>query len=417
MSMKSRIHNLLTTHLKSGRIEVAFADGEIRAYGVGEGPTPRLRFADKAAERSVLLDPELRIGELFMDGRLSVENGRIADVLMILGSLDAITVGPITTRILALARIATRRYRQYNSLASARANIKHHYDLESGLYEAFLDSDKQYSCAYFETDESTLEEAQLAKKRHIVAKLRLEPGMRVLDIGSGWGGLGLYLARHTGAEVVGVTLSDTQHRISNERAKSLGVEGQVRFKLVDYREVEGEFDRIVSVGMFEHVGVDYYKIFFAKCRELLRPDGVMLLHTIGRVEPRGGANPWIQKYIFPGGYIPSISEMAEAIERTGLRTTDIEILRHHYARTLRCWRQRFLAKRDVMLTEFGERFCRMWEFYLAACEMAFVHRNLSVFQWQLTRRIDALPITRDYMREASDRLRLSEAGNAGTDPT
>ncbi len=407
--MKSVLHNQFHRHLNSGSLEVVYSDGEAVTYGKGERATPRIRFCDSGAERAMVIDPDLRFGELFTDGRIQCENGRVFDVLMLLGQLKTREMGSTASRLLVMLRAVTRRIRQFNSPRSARANIAHHYDLDSGLYELFLDPDRQYSCGYFTSDHATLEEAQLAKKRHIASKLRLEPGMRVLDIGSGWGGLGLYLAEVADVKVTGITLSEPQHRTSNERARERGLADRAAFQLRDYRHVEGSFDRIVSVGMFEHVGVGFYRTFFAKCRNLLKEDGAMLLHTIGRLEIRGGANPWIQKYIFPGGYIPSLSEVAEAVEREDLRTTDVEILRDHYARTLRCWRDRFLERRDEVKSMFGDQFCRMWEFYLAASEMAFVHRNLAVIQFQLARRIDALPITREYMREATDRIRQLEA--------
>ena len=393
--------------LTGQNVEITYADGETRAYGE-PGKGPRLRFHDRGAERAVLLDPELRFGEMFTEGRLTVENGRIFDVLMQLGQVESAPDATIFARFLAVARTLTRRFRQNNTRTAARANIAHHYDLDSGLYELFLDPDQQYSCAYFETDNATLEEAQLVKKRRLAAKLCLKPGMRVLDIGSGWGGLGLYLAEMTGAQVTGVTLSEHQHRISNQRARERGLADRVQFHLRDYRQIEGNFDRIVSVGMFEHVGVGFYNTFFETCRKLLTEEGNMLLHTIGRLDPPGRTNPWMQKHIFPGGYIPALSEVAAAVERTGLITTDIEILRDHYARTLNHWRKRFLDRRDDAVRMFGEPFARLWEFYLAACELAFVYRGLSVFQYQLARRIDTLPIRRSYIPAYERQLREIE---------
>ena len=390
---------------------VTWSDGETVTYGdpsPGKTP-PQIRFRSASAERALLLNPELRFGELYMDEEITVEHGSIFDVLMAIQSASMEVQQTALSQIVSGMRGWTRRIHQQNRRDSSRSNVRHHYDLDSGLYEMFLDPDRQYSCAYFETDDATLEEAQLAKKRHIAAKLRIEPGMRVLDIGSGWGGLGLYLAETTGADVTGVTLSQYQHRISNERARERGLDGRVRFLLEDYRDTAGEFDRIVSVGMFEHVGVGFYRTFFGKCRDLLREDGAVLLHTIGRLEPPGGTNQWIRKYIFPGGYIPALSEVTAAIEREGLPICDVEVLRDHYARTLRVWRERFLADGNRAAEMFGKRFCRMWEFYLAAGEMAFVHRNLCVFQLQLSRRIDLLPITRKYFREQEDRLRQLEA--------
>lgn len=411
MNMKAMLNSLISRALvDTGQaLELVYADGSSYLAGtpVPGRETLRMKFADAGAVRSLLLDPDLRLGELYMDSRIEVENGSILDLLMMLGAINNRQMW--SRRLLVGLRKAARCFQRFNTPRAARSNVAHHYDLDSGLYELFLDADRQYSCAYFEREDMSLDEAQLAKKRHIAAKLRLEPGMRVLDIGSGWGGLGIYLAEIAGIDVTGVTLSEHQHRISNERARERGLAERVRFELLDYRNVKGHFDRIVSVGMFEHVGARHYLQYFQQCSRLLSPHGVMLLHTIGRLESRGGANPWIQRYIFPGGYIPALSEAIEAMEKAALRITDIEILRHHYALTLRHWRERFLAHREDVLRIFDQRFLRMWEFYLAACEMAFVHRNLAVFQIQASPRIDTLPITRDYLREARDSLHQRES--------
>ncbi|HYS49033.1 MAG TPA: cyclopropane-fatty-acyl-phospholipid synthase family protein, partial [Xanthobacteraceae bacterium] len=278
------------------------------------------------------------------------------------------------------------------------------------LYATFLDADRQYSCAYFEAPDQSLDDAQLAKKRHIAAKLLLEPRRRVLDIGSGWGGLAFYLAEMCGAQVKGVTLSQEQLALSKARAEEKGIAGSVAFELADYRDVTGAFDRIVSVGMFEHVGVGFYDTFFRRCAELLADDGVMLLHSIGRSEGPGVTNPFIAKYIFPGGYIPALSEVLPAIERSGLLVTDVEILRLHYADTLKAWRERFLARREDVERLYDARFVRMWEFYLAASEMAFRHQGLMVFQIQLAGRQDLVPTTRDYIAREEARLRGVEGG-------
>ena len=308
----------------------------------------------------------------------------------------------------ALPLAAARAVQSADALAR---NVAHHYDLDRRLYSLFLDADRQYSCAYFEHPEQSLDDAQLAKKRHLAAKLLVNPGARVLDIGSGWGGLGLYLAETCGAHVTGVTLSDEQHALSRARAEEKGLADRVEFRLQDYRDVAERFDRIVSVGMFEHVGVGYYDVFFRKCADLLADDGVMLLHSIGRSEGPGITNPWIAKYIFPGGYIPALSEVMPAIERAGLLVTDIEILRLHYAETLKHWRDRFLAHRDDLEKIYDERFFRMWEFYLAASEMAFREQDMMVFQLQLTKRQGVVPITRDYIAREEARLRGSEGGS------
>ena len=295
--------------------------------------------------------------------------------------------------------------------AAARStNVAHHYDLDGRLYSLFLDADKQYSCAYFETPDASLDEAQLAKKRHLAAKLLVKPGDRVLDIGSGWGGLGLYLAEMTGADVTGVTLSTEQLQVSNARAAEKNLTQSAKFLLEDYRDIPGPFDRIVSVGMFEHVGVDFYEAYFRRCAELLADDGVMVLHSIGRSDPPDVTNPWIAKYIFPGGYIPALSEVIPVIEKAGLLVCDIEILRLHYAETLKAWRERFMARRDEAVRLYDERFARMWEFYLAASEMSFRKQNLMNFQIQITKRQGVVPMTRDYIAHEEAKLRGLERG-------
>jgi cyclopropane-fatty-acyl-phospholipid synthase len=292
-------------------------------------------------------------------------------------------------------RTSIRRIKQHNTPSWAKSNVHHHYDLKRAFFELFLDADQQYSCAFFERPDATLEEAQEAKKRRIAAKLALEPGQRVLDIGSGWGGLGLSIARQTGGHVTGITLSEEQFVRSSERAAESGL--PVEFRLQDYRDVKERFDRVVSVGMFEHVGVGYYRDYFRKISELLVDDGVALIHTIGRATPPGATNPFIAKHIFPGGYIPALSEISAAVEKEGLVITDVEVLRLHYAQTLKAWRERFLARRGEAVAMYDERFARMWEFYLAASEASFRYDGLVVFQLQLAKRLDTLPMTRDYM--------------------
>src|SRR5690242_9023985 len=342
-----------------------------------------------------------------MDGGVIVEEGTITQELAIaLGQKSDL---PQWSRPQWLIRYLARRLAQFNPRKRARRNVAHHYDLDGRLYSLFLDADRQYSCAYFETPESTLDDAQLAKKRHVAAKLLVKPGQRVLDIGSGWGGLGLYLAEITGADVTGVTLSTEQLQLANARAAEKGLTGSARFLLQDYRDIEGPFDRIVSVGMFEHVGARFYDIYFQRCAELLSEDGVMLLHSIGRSQGPDSTNPWIAKYIFPGGYIPALSEVLPAIERAGLLICDIEILRLHYAETLKAWRERFMARREEAVQLYDERFARMWEFYLAASEMAFARQNMMVMQIQLTKRQGTVPITRDYLAAEGKRLRALES--------
>ncbi len=400
---------VLSSLIETGRLEVTTSDGETHSFGPGPGPAVRIRFTSRAAERAVVLDPELALGEAFMDGGLVIEEGRIYDFLDLVLRHSGGIPPAWWMKALGKVRYLLRRLHQHNTLGRARRNIAHHYDLDGALYRLFLDSDKQYSCAYFERDDSTLEEAQLAKKRHLAAKLLLKPGQKLLDIGSGWGGLGLYLAEMGGGDVTGVTLSEEQFGISNARAEERGLADRARFLLKDYRALEGPFDRIVSVGMFEHVGIGHVREYFDQVRRLMAPDGVMVLHSIGRFDGPGQTNPWIQKYIFPGGYIPALSEVLPVIEKSGLKVTDIEILRLHYAETLKAWRERFMARWDEAAQLYDERFCRMWEFYLAASETAFRHQDMMVFQIQITRRQDAVPLTRDYIFHAEQALRARES--------
>jgi cyclopropane-fatty-acyl-phospholipid synthase len=343
-----------------------------------------------------------------MEGSFVVEHGSIAEALAILMSQPEIL--PRWAKLQWGLRYLVRHARQFNPRPRAKDNVARHYDLDGRLYSLFLDADKQYSCAYFESPDASLDDAQLAKKRHVAAKLLVRPGDRVLDIGSGWGGLGLYLAEMTGADVTGITLSTEQLQVSNTRAAEKNLTRSARFLLEDYRDIPGPFDRIVSVGMFEHVGVDFYEAYFRHCAELLADDGVMVLHSIGRSDGPDVTNPWIAKYIFPGGYIPALSEVMPAIERAGLLVCDIEILRLHYAETLKAWRERFMARRDEAVRLYDERFARMWEFYLASSEMAFRKQNLMNFQIQITKRQDVVPMTRDYITREETKLRGIERG-------
>jgi len=354
------------------------------------------------------MNPELALGELYMDGSLVVERGSIADLLAIV--MDQPDVLPRWAKAQWWLRYLGRAFRQFNPRGRSRNNVAHHYDLDGRLYSLFLDADRQYSCAYFETPDATLDDAQLAKKRHVAAKLLLGQNDRVLDIGCGWGGLGLYLAETAGANVTGVTLSTEQLQVANTRAAEKNLSDSARFVLQDYRDVSGPFDRIVSVGMFEHVGIAFYETYFRRCAELLTDDGVMLLHSIGRSEGPDSTNPWISRYIFPGGYIPALSEVLPAIQRAGLLVCDIEILRLHYAETLKAWRERFMARREEAMQLYDERFARMWEFYLAASEMAFRKQNMMNFQIQLSKRQGVVPMTRDYIPREEARLRALERG-------
>jgi cyclopropane-fatty-acyl-phospholipid synthase len=397
---------LLKTFIRRGTFQVTTSRGTVLTFGDGTGKKVSVRFATRAAEWGILLDPELKFGEAYMDGEFLVEEGTIADVLAVM--LGQNTDVPHWAKLQGLIRYLYRRFDQFNPRSRSRRNVAHHYDLDGRLYSLFLDADRQYSCAYFERPDQSLDDAQLAKKRHLAAKLVLEPNMQVLDIGSGWGGLGLYLAEFAGADVTGVTLSQEQHGISNARSAEKGLSQRARFNLQDYRDIATTFDRIVSVGMFEHVGVNHYDRFFRQSARLLDRDGVMLLHSIGRSEGPSRTSPWIAKYIFPGGYIPSLSEVLPAIEKAGLLVTDIEILRLHYAETLKHWRERFLAHLEEVERIYDKRFERMWEFYLAASEMSFREQNLMVFQIQLTKRQGIVPITRDYIMREEQRLRTAE---------
>jgi len=339
--MDRLLRHFLGQFIRRGTMTFTAASGASFTCGDGTGPPVSVRFLSERSQRRILLNPELALGEAYMDGTFVVENGSIADALAIL--LDQPEMLPRWAGLQWWLRYFGRRVRQFNWRGRARDNVAHHYDLDGRLYSLFLDADRQYSCAYFETPDTTLDDAQLAKKRHLAAKLLIEPGNRVLDIGSGWGGLGLYLAEMTGADVTGITLSTEQLQASNARAAEKHLAGSAKFLLSDYRDVPGQFDRIVSVGMFEHVGVGFYEKFFRRCAELLSDDGVMVLHSIGRSTGPDVTSPWITKYIFPGGYIPAVSEVIPAIEHAGLLVCDIEILRLHYAETLKAWRERFMA--------------------------------------------------------------------------
>lgn len=391
------LSRILESALTHGRLTLIDPQGHAHRLGPGGGPEVAIQLRDPALPRRLLLQPELAAGEAYMDGRLTIEQGTLRDFLALANQCaEAIARRPLQ-RVLAAVCRPLRWLHQFNPSARAQRNIAHHYDLSDALYALFLDKDWQYSCAYFLHGDETLEQAQALKKRHIAAKLLLQPGMRVLDIGSGWGGLALDLARHDSVDVTGLTLSAEQLKVARARSESEGLAPQVRFALRDYREEPGRYDRIVSVGMFEHVGVDHYRNFFRALSRMLAPDGVALVHAIGRADPPGDTNAWTRKYIFPGGYCPALSEVLAAVEHSGLWVTDVEILRLHYAETLRHWFERFQAQRERAKALYDERFCRMWEFYLAGAEMGFRHGRLMVFQLQLAHRPDAVPLTRDYL--------------------
>jgi cyclopropane-fatty-acyl-phospholipid synthase len=406
--MQAALDAILRRFITFGRLTVRWPDGRMTNYSgpPGSGPEACISLLDTATVRRLTLNPSLNVGEAYLNGGLVPGEGGIYQALDVLVmNLMANSNGHPIARLRSAFGHLRRRINQHNPVARARRNAAHHYDLNGRLYSLFLDRDRQYSCAYFPVGNETLEEAQVAKKRHIAAKLCLDrPGLTVLDIGSGWGGLALTLARDYGAHVTGITLSTEQLTESRARAVAEGLQDRISFELLDYRAaIDRKFDRIVSVGMFEHVGVGHYREFFRTVARCLDPEGVALLHAIGRSDGPGFTNPWIAKYIFPGGYCPALSEVVPRIEQSGLIVTDIEILRLHYAETLRNWRRRFTANRDTIASLYDERFCRMFEFYLCGAEIAFRREGHMVFQIQLTHRQNAAPLTRDYITEVDRR--------------
>jgi cyclopropane-fatty-acyl-phospholipid synthase len=398
--------------VRHGRLELRWPDGSRSVLGNGAQPSAAVALRDRAAIRRLVLNPALAVGEAYMDGGLEPIGCTIYDVLEVLvmnlaqgGSMPALRVSQTGRKLI-------RRLSQFNPAGRSRRNVAHHYDLNSELYSLFLDEDWQYSCAYFPRGDETLEAAQVAKKRHIAAKLLLDrPDLTVLDIGCGWGGMALTLARDYGARVTGITLSTEQLAAARARAEAAGLSHRVKFELLDYRGVDQSFDRVVSVGMFEHVGVTHYRTFFNTLQGCLADDGVALMHFIGSAAAPAATNPWLAKYIFPGGYSPSLSEVMPGIEASGLIATDVEVLRLHYARTLRHWRDRFEQNREAVKALYDERFCRMFEFYLAGCELAFRYSGEVVFQMQLSRQLTTVPLTRDYIGQAERAGRWMEAAD------
>ena len=384
---------------KTGWLTVIDASGRAHDFKVTEEPHVTIRLHDKSLHTSLFFNAALKVGEAYMDGTLTIEDGDdIYDFLdLVFANLGWVQPTDLGLVAGSLARVM-HWFQTYNPVGKSKENVAHHYDLSGHLYSLFLDADRQYSCAYFTDPDNTLEQAQLDKKTHIAAKLLLKPEHTVLDIGCGWGGLGLYINEVSGADVTGITLSEEQLAVAQQRV-SAQQKGKVRFELQDYRQVGAKFDRIVSVGMFEHVGYPQYATFFEKAADLLADDGVMLLHTIGRADGPGITNPWIRKYIFPGGYSPALSEILPFIEKARLTVTDIEVLRLHYAETLKNWRARFLANIDEVREIYDDRFCRMWEFYLAASEVTFRHAGHVVFQIQIAKRQEDVPLTRDYITD------------------
>ncbi|MDH3262529.1 MAG: cyclopropane-fatty-acyl-phospholipid synthase family protein [Paracoccaceae bacterium] len=401
------LESFLGRLIRHGTLVLALPSGRVIRFGHGS-PDFAVKLTDPTLPRRLCLSPELALGEGYMDGTLRIEGDDLKGFMSFL-ILNARKGLPLWQRPAKALRTALRFARQWNPVPRARRNVAHHYDLSGKLYDLFLDADRQYSCAYFREPGMSLEAAQIAKKHHIAGKLLIEPGMRVLDIGCGWGGMALTLARDYGARVVGVTLSEEQVKLARERAKKARLDDRVEFRLMDYRHVEGPFDRIVSVGMFEHVGVPHYRAYFAKVRELLTEDGVALIHTIGRSTPPSVTSPWIDKYIFPGGYVPALSEVMTAVEKENLVTDDVEVWRLHYAETLTHWYDRFVARQDEARALYDERFCRMWRYYLIASELTFRLNRQVVFQLQLSKKQEAVPLTRDYLYPPEPEARVSHA--------
>jgi cyclopropane-fatty-acyl-phospholipid synthase len=391
------LSHMLKSFVRVGTLKVIDADGRSHIFSGTPGPNVTMRLTDRSLYRKLFLNPELHAGEAYMDGRMRFENSTLRDFLTLF-SINRLSLGsyPLQKLLRGVSR-SLKRFQQSNPIGTAQQNVAHHYDLGNDFYKLFLDERMHYSCAYFIEGNETLEQAQQNKLRLIAAKLNLKPGLKILDIGSGWGDLALYLASLEDVDVTGVTLSKEQHTLSMAKARQRGLSSRVRFDLRDYRTVSERFDRIVSVGMFEHVGVHHYAEFFAKINALMHDDGLMLLHSIGHMSPPGTASPWLRKYIFPGAYSPALSEVFAKVEQASLWVTDLEFLRLHYAKTLSHWYQRFEANRPKIAQMYDERFCRMWEFYLVSAEMMFRTGSQLVFQMQLARKRDAAPIVRDYM--------------------
>ena len=403
------LSHMLQSFVRVGSLTIIDADGRRHVFSGAPGPVVTARLTDRSLYYKLILNPGLYAGEAYMDGGVVLEeNSTLRDFLALFSlNRSSLSSYPLQ-KIVRSVRRALKRFQQANPIGRAQKNVAHHYDIGNDFYKLFLDRSMQYSCAYFQSDGDSLEQAQQNKLRLIAAKLELRPGLKVLDIGSGWGNLALYLAALADVDVTGVTLSKEQHTLANEMAERAGLADRVRFELRDYREIDGRFDRIVSVGMFEHVGVPHYGEFFAKVNALLADDGIMLLHSIGHMRPPGVSSPWLRKYIFPGAYAPALSEVFAATEKAGLWVTDLEVLRLHYARTLREWGRRFEANRAKVAVIYDERFCRMWELYLVSAEMMFDSGSQHVFQMQLTRQLDAAPIVRDYMTDLQRRYRMLE---------
>jgi cyclopropane-fatty-acyl-phospholipid synthase len=403
------LSHMMKSFIRTGTLKVIDAEGNTHVFSGAPGPQVTMRITDPKLYRNLVLNPELHAGEAYMDGRLDfVEGSSLRDFLELFSlNRQSLASYPLQNVLRTVSR-GLKRFQQANPVGQAQKNVAHHYDLGNEFYALFLDKGMQYSCAYFLSDEESLEEAQQNKLRLIASKLQLKPGQRVLDIGSGWGDLALYLAAMEDVDVTGVTLSKEQHALANDKARRAGLSHRVRFELKDYRALEQPFDRIVSVGMFEHVGVQHYPEFFAKVNRLLAEDGLMLLHSIGKMSPPGTASPWLRKYIFPGAYSPALSEVFPVVEQAKLWVTDLEFLRLHYAKTLNHWHRRFEANRERIKAMYDERFCRMFEFYLISAETMFTTGSQQVFHMQLAKKRDAAPIVRDYIVDAQRRYRELE---------
>ncbi len=403
------LSNMLKSFVQVGTLKVVDAKGQAHVFAGAPGPQVTMVLSDPSLYRNLFFNPELHAGEAYMDGRLRFEDSTLRDFLTLF-SVNRLSLGSYPLqKVLRRVSRGLKRFQQLNPIGQAQKNIAHHYDLGNDFYRLFLDEGMQYSCAYFLDDKESLEQAQQNKLRLLAAKLDMKPGLRVLDIGSGWGDLALYLGSTADVDVTGVTLSKEQHALANEKARAMGLSDRVRFELLDYRKVEDRFDRIVSVGMFEHVGVHHYDEFFAKVNALLEDDGLMVLHSIGHMSPPGTASPWLRKYIFPGAYSPALSEVFTSVEQASLWVTDVEVLRLHYAKTLNHWWRRFEANRDKVAAMYDERFCRMWEFYLVSAEMMFLTGSQMVFHMQLARQRDAAPIVRDYITDLQREYKMTEA--------
>lgn len=399
------IGRLIEKLLPKGSITLKSPGKAPTTYGKGGGKHLTVRFMDRRVGFEILRNPRLGLGEAYMDGRLIIEDGTILDLLEMIVGANRWEHGGAGRQALKKGKFSLKRLLRRNDAHRSKRNVAHHYDLKDDLYEAFLDDDRQYSCAYYTDPSNSLEQAQEDKKAHIAAKLFLKPGQTVLDIGCGWGGTALYLNRIADVDVLGITLSEEQLKVARRRAEEAGVADRVRFQLIDYRQLEGQFDRIVSIGMFEHVGAAHYDEFYAACKSLLKPDGVMLLHTIGKLGKAGDPDPFTDKWVFPGYHLPSLSQMSAASEKVRLIASDVETLRLHYAYTLREWLARFVAAREEIVRLYDERFFRMWEFYLSGGIVMFESGAACNYQVQYIRDRNAVPITRDYMAEAEERYR------------